>query len=617
MASSLRTWLAPLGRGRTGAIASTNGPRRARAARRSVYAASIAASIAASVAAACSLGCSNAVVVGGATGAGGSAGVGGVGAGGSTTAPIGHPTVDKVDLLLAIDNSSSMADKQQILAAAIPDLVARLTNPVCLDATGLVVMAPASPLDPCPPGSNRQFRPIVDMNIGIIDSSLGSDGADQCAESDTTRNNDDHGHLITRSAGAPHLTNGYLAWDPANQRGGITDPNELTTELTQLVIGTGQKGCGYEQQLESVLRFLVDPTPYATLDKGSGGIPPVKPSGVDQTLLQERAQFLRPDSLVAVVMLSDENDCSINLSGPQDYAVLNVAPFFRGASVCATSPNDPCCYSCGLAPPSGCSADPVCATPKLSATEDSVNLRCFHQKQRYGVDLLYPVARYKSLWSPMIDPTRADLDATSSASPVANPLYTDLTGMGVAPRDPGLVFMVGILGVPPAAVLRDPAHPAQGLSSYDELAANGFFPTYVGSPDGHVEPSAPIMKEDFRKRGVDASQANGGDRSIDTTAPNDLQYACIFDLPVAAPEGNDCKPGVEGDNPVCSSGGEPQVKGKAYPGLRELSVLQAGAGQGIAASICPTNVTNPAQPDYGYRPVVSALIERIAPRLAK
>jgi len=33
-------------------------------------------------------------------------------------------SVDKIDLVLAIDNSRSMADKQQILAKAVPDLVA-------------------------------------------------------------------------------------------------------------------------------------------------------------------------------------------------------------------------------------------------------------------------------------------------------------------------------------------------------------------------------------------------------------------------------------------------------------------------------------------------------------
>ena len=45
--------------------------------------------------------------------------------------------VDKIDLLLMIDNSPSMADKQAILADAVPDLVKGLASPPCLDAQGI------------------------------------------------------------------------------------------------------------------------------------------------------------------------------------------------------------------------------------------------------------------------------------------------------------------------------------------------------------------------------------------------------------------------------------------------------------------------------------------------
>jgi uncharacterized spore protein YtfJ len=44
--------------------------------------------------------------------------------------------VDKIDLLLMIDNSKSMSDKQEILRSAVPDLVRRLVNPICVDAQG-------------------------------------------------------------------------------------------------------------------------------------------------------------------------------------------------------------------------------------------------------------------------------------------------------------------------------------------------------------------------------------------------------------------------------------------------------------------------------------------------
>src|SRR5262249_40455023 len=64
-------------------------------------------------------------------------------------------SVDKIDLLFMIDNSSSMADKQKILAAAVPDLVRGLVNPRCVitdpmdpKKTVPAAMQPAGPLDP-------------------------------------------------------------------------------------------------------------------------------------------------------------------------------------------------------------------------------------------------------------------------------------------------------------------------------------------------------------------------------------------------------------------------------------------------------------------------------------
>ena len=44
--------------------------------------------------------------------------------------------VDKIDILLAIDDSGSMGDKQEILAEAVPNLVAELANPACVDNDG-------------------------------------------------------------------------------------------------------------------------------------------------------------------------------------------------------------------------------------------------------------------------------------------------------------------------------------------------------------------------------------------------------------------------------------------------------------------------------------------------
>ena len=69
-----------------------------------------------------------------------------------------------IDLLLSIDNSRSMADKQQILALAVPDLVKGLVNPGCVDPnTGEITSTPPGPLDKCPDGTQREFDPVLDI----------------------------------------------------------------------------------------------------------------------------------------------------------------------------------------------------------------------------------------------------------------------------------------------------------------------------------------------------------------------------------------------------------------------------------------------------------------------
>ncbi|HVY45234.1 MAG TPA: hypothetical protein VHB21_05105, partial [Minicystis sp.] len=114
--------------------------------------------------------------------------------------------VDKIDLLLMIDNSASMADKQQVLADAVPQLVSGLLNPKCVDDNGNPIASqPASPTDMCPTGSKRDFNPVYDVHVGIVTSSLGSHGTGQTGVCDPSQggNQNDAGHLIHRVMGDP------------------------------------------------------------------------------------------------------------------------------------------------------------------------------------------------------------------------------------------------------------------------------------------------------------------------------------------------------------------------------------------------------------------------------
>src|SRR4051812_32456667 len=100
--------------------------------------------------------------------------------------PFTQSSVDKIDLLLMLDNSRSMADKQLILAAAVPDLVGALVNPKCLDSGGVPAQTqPGGPLGACPPGTKREFPPVANIHIAIVSSSLGGHGSDSCSTAET------------------------------------------------------------------------------------------------------------------------------------------------------------------------------------------------------------------------------------------------------------------------------------------------------------------------------------------------------------------------------------------------------------------------------------------------
>ena len=595
--------------------------------------------------------------MGGSGGAGGGMGGSGGSGGGQNAGQVG-----KIDLLFMIDNSRSMADKQGILALTIPDLVTSLVNPRCVDANGVpTAMQPASPADPCPvAGSTREFAPITDLHIGIISSSIGSHGGDACPSQDNNNcapdphySQNDKAHLLTRldpcsSVNLPTYQNkGFLAWDPQQK---LAPPGEasvgaLTGALKDMVGGVGQIGCGYESQLESWYRFLVDPQPYDTITVISNK---ATPQGTDATLLAQRADFLRSDSLLAIVMLTDENDCSIKEYGQFFFAAQlknpNGVPFHlpRARSECAADPNDPCCKSCGQ-DPGNCPADPTCLDANgnvkaLTDLEDASNLRCFEQKRRFGIDFLYPIERYT-------DALTSQFIADVAGNLVPNPIFSDLNPADgiTAVRDPGLVFLTGIVGVPWQDLARDPQNLAKGLKDPTELAtpdAQGLtaWDVVLGDPALNDPPKDPHMIESIFPRsgsnpitgaaitqpGNPTNPINGSEYTISNQ--DDLQYACIFPL-LASKNCNDpsivscdCKD-PSNDSPLCepnpNNPGQRtlQTKAKAYPGLRELALLKSLGPQAVAASVCPAQLKDTSKADFGYRPAVNALIDRIKGRL--
>jgi hypothetical protein len=597
---------------------------------------------------------------------------------------IQQKAVDKIDLLFMIDNSISMADKQKVLQDAVPDLVQRLVNPNCVDPNTGVPGAPApDPSTECSGNLIREFQPIRNIHVGIITSSIGTHGSALCNGMDPTvsalenEERNDHGYLLgTRPrymnppGGYPvDPAKGFLDWNPDVNKGETVA--QFTTTFSAMATATGEFGCGLESQLEAIYRFLIDPNPYQQINiakcPGTNEDCAV-PSGKDANLLAQRASFLRSDSLVAIIFLTDENDCSIQESGQYYYAARSDIILPHGSQICTQNPNDKCCYFCNSAPPAGCQADPTCA-PGMAQTDpklDPPNLRCWEQKKRFGFDFLYPTARYVNAFSqaqictsrPDLAPDVAhcaDLDGDKKPDLYDNPLFVGANGSAAIPRDKSLIFVAGIVGVPyqdlQTTMLPDGSgnmYPAGELHyrTAAQLTADKTWDAILGD-DGILTGTPPINPTDNLM--VESKDPRGGNDGENPPKPlagpnaprlanpvnshewnnsdgSDLQYACIF--PLKAPRdcnqvlmqtpqpGCDCKEGSQADqNPLCqgtdNNYSTTQWAAKGYPGLRELKVLKDFGNNAIVASICAKNLTDNTRQDYGYRPAVDAIVDRL------
>src|SRR5262249_28272097 len=162
---------------------------------------------------------------------------------------------------------------------------------------------------------------------------------------------------------------------------GDSDLGEVAQKLQDLTVGVGVSGCGYESQLESIYRFLVDPAPPQSIEiqNGKGVL-----IGTDDVVLQQRADFVRPDSALMIVLITDENDCSTREGGQYFFSNQSGDPsnpngafhLPHARSECAKDPGDPCCASCGQATPTGCPPsenDPSCSLPPFDNQSDPIN----------------------------------------------------------------------------------------------------------------------------------------------------------------------------------------------------------------------------------------------------
>jgi hypothetical protein len=168
-----------------------------------------------------------------------------------------------VDLLVLVDNSGSMKEEQDNLAANMPGLIATLTNPGDQDGDG-------------------EADPGVDtLHIGVISTDMGTGGEGTLCSNAEAGDDGVLQHLpSTEVEGCDATYPSFLTYDAAGDES-IGLDFECIAKL-----GTG--GCGFEQQLAAVEKAL---TVHAAPGAANDG-------------------FLRRDALLAVLLVTDEEDCS-------------------------------------------------------------------------------------------------------------------------------------------------------------------------------------------------------------------------------------------------------------------------------------------------------------------
>lgn len=553
---------------------------------------------------------------------------------------------DKVDLLLMIDNSYSMEDKQELLRRSVPDLVRRLVEPNCVDVAGQVV---GRSLGGACAAGQLEFAPVTDLHVGVVTSSLGTPGDDGTCLPETN----DKARLVTRTAdGSPiaNAENGFLTFGP----NGITDVSVLEDDISSLIGGVGVSGCGIESQLESWYRFLVQPDPYerVVVDQGVA-----RYEGIDFELLAQRRNFLRPDSLLSVVMLTDEDDSTVDPRALRGQGWAFTSKTFPGStqprgasaqgttaprptSACASDPLSDDCTSCGFF--EGCATgsapvpanvpcdvvlkDPSCAAqPFLRPDEDELNTRVFQMKRRFGVDPQFPIERYAyGLLSAKIPSSLDEHDATTgdyTGQPsCTNPIYAaalpagpgdELCELTEGPRSQRLVVLTVIAGAPPELL-----HPAMTGADWSSLLG----PAPMAYDFQGIDPR--MVQSTSPRPGLpspgDASVAPL-EREYDTEG-KDLQYACTFVLeaPRVCEGDSDCSctPFFIPRRPICTSETPArQIAAAAYPGIRVFQLTRQLGDNAVASSICPTpQAASSASttPTFGYRPAMRQLGDRMA-----
>ncbi len=184
---------------------------------------------------------------------------------------------DPVDVLFVIDNSQSMEEEQESLAAEMPRLVEALVRPPDIDGDGV-----------------PDWNPIANLHMGVVTTDLGAGGAP--IGSCERRRGDD---AVLRNVGNPRDFSCLRRFPRFLTYAGSADEEDRFVDDLACIIAVGDTGCGLEQPLEAALKALTPATSALRFEGDTVG----HGDGIN-------AGFLRDGSFLAIVIVSDEDDCS-------------------------------------------------------------------------------------------------------------------------------------------------------------------------------------------------------------------------------------------------------------------------------------------------------------------
>lgn len=221
---------------------------------------------------------------------------------GSDAYVVRPPVAVGLDLLFMVDTSGAMAEEQSMLVDALPRLFAAITSGD-LDADGIEDMAP-----------------ITSLHVGIVTPNMGAaqyTGVPTCAPG-----LGDDGILRARSRIT--VTPCMADYPSGIFEFAAGDAVEDFSSSIGCVAYAGTGGCGFEQQLEAALKAVTPTRPQEWTAEGY--VPPrfVSAEGAIDAVpgnAQGRNRgFVRADSALAIVLVTDEDDCSV-----RDYGLFVTA----------------------------------------------------------------------------------------------------------------------------------------------------------------------------------------------------------------------------------------------------------------------------------------------------